>query len=52
MSRKFNDVRSIKKALLYGSANALGPFRPKLKKKKPAASASNTDSGKEAQHDH
>ena len=51
MSRRFNDVRSSKKTLLYGSANGLGPFRPKPKKKKPAVSASNTDSGKEAQHD-
>lgn len=26
MSRKFNDVRSGKKAMLYGSVNAIGPL--------------------------
>lgn len=43
MSRRFNDVRSSKKALSYGFANGLGPFRLRPKKKKTAASASNTD---------
>lgn len=61
MSRKFNDVRSIKKTLLYGSANGLGPFPAKAEKekvrcqrkvkKKTAHGATNTMDGKEAQHD-
>lgn len=51
MSRKFHDVRSGKKALFYGSANALGPFRPKPKKRKTAPSAANTENGKQTPQD-
>lgn len=60
MTRRFHDTRKGRKALFYGSAQAIGPLtnprHPRKLKlvpvdKKTAPSAANTEDGKEAQHD-
>lgn len=45
MSKKFHDIRNTRKMLQYGSANGMGPFRPKPKPTppKPQPSETNTD---------
>lgn len=50
MTKRFHDVRSRKKALLYGTANGIGPLTDlrhprKAKTKKAPVSAANADEG-------